>query len=272
MRARSALAIGCVILGSACTSGVDIDAGPATITTNTPTEGDAAVTSEPLDLDEASITTSPVTASTDEATMTGAESAEEAAGLIESTLPESPAPLVTTPDDVEPRGPIGADSLERALIDRVSGFDPVDDALGDRFLDIDDAAALQPDPTEELPLLETRGYQGGWTRAFRNTDNDVIVTTVYDFVSALEADFYLEDGTITIIGNGGTIYEVESLPEARGFKQETTDASGPVVIYGITFTRDNQWYLVYLLGDPASATPDVVLDAASAQYAAANNA
>ena len=193
---------------------------------------------------------------------------EEEAGLVVSSLPDSTLPLVTSPDDIEPRGPIGSDALEQLLIDSVPGFEPVADPAADRFLDLAAAAALQPDPTQEAPLLETRGFQGGWTRAFRDDSNNVIVATVYDFVSALEADFYLEDGTITVIGEGGTIYEVESIPDGRGFRQDTADASGPLVIWGITFTRNNQWYLVSLLGHPDTATPDLLLTAAEAQAAA----
>ena len=41
--------------------------------------------------------------------------------------------------------------------------------------DLRAAADIQPDPTEEIALLETRGYRGGWIRAFRNDGNDVAV-------------------------------------------------------------------------------------------------
>ena len=95
------------------------------------------------------------------------------------------------------------------------------------------------------------------------------MATVYDFASALEADFYLEDGSITIYGSGGVFYEVESIPAARGFRQDSEDEIGPLVTYGITFTAGNQWYLIYLLGDPATATPDILLAAAEEQAARA---
>lgn len=202
--------------------------------------------------------------STDEAATT-----PTTAILTESSLSETSTPLVTAPDDIEPKPPAGPEALSAVLLAEVDGFEPVAAAGADRELSIEDAAALQPDPTEELPLLETRGYQGGWTRAFRNDDNDVVITTVYDFVSALEADFYLEDGTITLIGDGSTIYEVEALPGARGFRQDISDDGDALVVFGITFTSGNQWFLVTILGDPGSATPERLLPVASAQFAAA---
>lgn len=237
---------------AACSSSDDVEAGPTSITTSTAEETTVIDTDDTDGTDGA--TTEPTTP-------------EEAIGLTESSLTDSTAPLVTTADEIEPEGPIGETALEALLVDQIPGFDRIQTDAADRPLSIDDAAALQPDPTEELPLLETRGYQGGWSRAFRDDQNNVIVITVYDFVSALEADFYLEDGTITLIGDGGTIYEVATIPDARGFKQETQDAAGPLVVYGITFTRGNQWFLVTLLGDPEAATPDLVLTAAETQSA-----
>ena len=248
------------LLFGACTGGAQVDTSPATTTTSSGSEmqedGEPVVSSEGDPEEQAS--TEPTTP-------------EQAAGLTESSLTDSTAPLVTSPDDVEPHQPIGSDALEDLLIDEFANFDLIPEATADRFLDISAAAAIQPDPSGELPLLETRGYQGGWTRAFRDENNNVLITTVYDFISALEADFYLEDGTITIIGSGGTIYEVASIPGGRGFRQDGQDESGLLVTYGITFTRNNQWYLVYLLGDPATATPDVILAAAEAQAKAASN-
>ena len=247
------------LTAAACTSNTNVEAGPdqldepETITTS---EGADDVSSDATNEVDADGTATPTTTSD---------------ALTESSLSETSAPLVTSPDDIEPRPPAGEDALAAVLLDDVSGFDPVQSPEADRPLSIDDAATLQPDPTEELPLLETRGYQGGWTRAFRNADNDIIITTVYDFVSALEAEFYLEDGTITLIGDGGTIYEVESIPGARGFRQDVVDGGETLVVYGITFTMQNQWFLVTILGDPATATPERLLPAAAAQHEAASN-
>lgn len=246
------------LFAASCTNDSSVEAGPDTTNTSATTSPDATteaedttVTNEPAS--DAAESTSPTTEV-----------------LTESSLAATSLPLVTSPDDVEPRPPAGSAALADLLLDTVPGFDPVDAPAADRALSIDDASLLQPDPTEELPLLETRGYQGGWTRAFRNVDNDIVVTTVYDFVSALEADFYLEDGTITLIGDGGTIYEVESIPGARGFRQEVASDDGPLVVYGITFTRGNQWFLMTILGDEATATPERLLPVATAQYDATN--
>ncbi len=255
------------LVATACTSDSSVEAGPGTVTTSNTTdpngEDDIVSTDQTPSAEGES-----VEADSNASTPTTTELIN--GGLTESSLAETSLPLVTSPDDIEPRPPAGPAALAAVLLADVPGFAPVDAAAADRGLSIDDAAQLQPDPTEELPLLETRGFQGGWTRAFRNSDNDVVVTTVYDFVSALEAEFYLEDGTITLIGDGGTIYEVASIPAARGFRQEVASDDGPLVVFGITFTRGNQWFLVTILGDEATATPERLLPVAAAQYDAAS--
>lgn len=246
------------LVASACTSNTSVEAGPdeATGESTTSVGTAASITSEGDDVSvDDSTPTSPTTQI-----------------LTESSLSETSAPLVTSPDDVEPQPPAGTDALSALVVDEVPGFEPVTTSGADRALSIREAANLQPDPTEELPLLETRGFQGGWTRAFRNDDNDVIVATAYDFISALEADFYLEDGTITLIGDGGTIYEVEAMPGARGFRQDVAGSDGPLVVYGITFTERNKWFLVTIVGDPDTATPERLLPAAMAQHDAARAA
>jgi len=63
---------------------------------------------------------------------------------------------------------------------------------------------------------------------------------------------------------------VESIEGARGFRQEVASDDGPLVVFGITFTRGNQWFLVTILGDEATATPERLLPAAAAQYEAAS--
>lgn len=257
--------VGVALFAAACTSDSSVEAGPGTVTTSTTGTTDD---NQDLSAEEQAVNaegTEPVESDAADAATPTTEV------LTESSLAATSLPLVTSPDDVEPKPPAGAAALAAVLIADVPGFKPVDAVAGDRELSISDAAVLQPDPTEELPLLETRGYQGGWTRAFRNADNDVVVTTVYDFVSALEAEFYLEDGTITLIGDGGTIYEVESIPGARGFRQDVVDGGDPLVVFGITFTQGNQWFLVTILGDEATATPERLLPVASAQFDAAQN-
>lgn len=260
MTGRSvALAIALALAVSACTGDTEIEAGPGRTTTSSTEPGAGAGD----DQEDSDMNSDVNTDGSDDENST----APTTAILTESSLSETSAPLVTTPDDVEPKPPAGPAALSAVLLADVDGFEPVTSAGADRALTIDQAADLQPDPTEELPLLETRGYQGGWTRAFRNADNDVVITTVYDFVSALEAEFYLEDGTITLIGDGGTIYEVGSIPGARGFRQNIPDADESLVVFGITFTRGNQWFLVTILGDAETATPERLLPVASAQFA-----
>ena len=103
-------------------------------------------------------------------------------------------------------------ALERSLLQTIDGFEQVATSDADRHLDLTAASNLQPDPSEEIALLETRGFAGGWTRAFRNADNDVAVVSVYHFEDAAEAEFYLEDGLITIGGYGGKFFDLEDQP------------------------------------------------------------
>lgn len=188
------------------------------------------------------------------------------------TTTSGPPPTPTTggtdaaPPPAPPFDPV---ALEAVVLDDVPRFTPVPDPAADRALDLAAAAALQPDPTEERPLLETRGFRGGWTRTWRNDTQDVVVATVYDFADAEQAAFYLQDGLLTIGGYGGRFFDVERIPGAQGFRQDGTDEIGPIVTHGVTFTAGNRWYLVYLLGDPATATPDIALDVAARQAAAA---
>lgn len=151
------------------------------------------------------------------------------------------------------------ESLSAALVSTIAGFELVEDDGTDRFLDIVDASELQPDPTEELTLLETRGFEGGWTRAFRSVANDVAVMSVYHFEDAAEAEFYLEDGLITIGGYGGKFFDIEGLPGVRGFSQSTIDDGEPLMILGAAFQAGPRWHLVYLVGAPERVGPDVLI-------------
>lgn len=158
-----------------------------------------------------------------------------------------------------------ADDLPRSL----EGFDTLTGREADRFLSLQDAAALQPDPTEEVALLETRGYRGGWTRAFRNDVNDVAVASVYEFADAPQAEFYLEDGLITIGGYGGSFFDIEGLPGVRGFAQSFDDGDEELLSLGAVFQAGSRWYLLYVVGTPDTVTPDVLVPAVAAQRAAA---
>ncbi len=163
--------------------------------------------------------------------------------------------------------------LAQSLLPTIAGFAPVDDSDGDRHLDLSAAADLQPDPSEEVALLETRGFKGGWTRAFLNETNDVAVLSVYQFEDAAEAEFYLEDGLITIGGYGGKFFDIEGQPGVRGFVQyfTETDDDGPeeLVSLGASFQMGPRWYLVYFVGSAGTVTPEVLVPAVAAQRQAA---
>ncbi len=168
--------------------------------------------------------------------------------------------------------PVGdPDSLAAVLMAEIDGFELIGEPTADRFLDITAASEIQPDPTEEIALLETRGFEGGWTRAFRNDNNDVAVTSVYHFADATEAEFYLEDGLITIGGYGGKFFDIESLPGARGFIQHFDDETTgePLVSLGAAFQTGPRWFLVYFVGSTETVTADVLVPAVAAQRSAA---
>ncbi len=161
---------------------------------------------------------------------------------------------------------VTADPAERIALAELaptslSGMVVIDDSDVDRYLTIDEAAAIQPDPTEEIALLETRGYRGGWIRAFRSPASDVAVAAVYEFADAAEAEFYLEDGLITIGGYGGQFFDVAELPDIRGFQQDVVDDGETVRTLGGAFHRDNRWFLLYVVGSPETVTPDVLIPA-----------
>ncbi len=191
--------------------------------------------------------------------------------------------VVTTPAAVEP-GDVAEPSddalvpgvasepgaLASTVIDEVQWFDRLEGPGADEFLDIDAAANRQPDPTEERPLLETRRFQGGWTRAFRNDTQDVVIAQVYEFETQAAADFYLEDGLITLGGYGVDFFDLADMEGVRGFKQDSVDEIGPIVSYGLTFTAGRRWYLLTLTGDPATATLDILVGATRDQLAIAN--
>lgn len=161
------------------------------------------------------------------------------------------------------------EALSAALPAGLLGMAVVDDPAGDRYLTLQQAADIQPDPIEETALLETRGYQGGWIRAFRAETNDIVVTSVYQFDDATEAEFYLEDGLITIGGYGGQFFEVPSLPAIRGFKQSFEVDDEELTTLGGAFFHGARWYLLYIVGPPQTATPEVLVPALAELYATA---
>ncbi len=162
-----------------------------------------------------------------------------------------------------------AEALSMALPASLQGMPVVDDPAGNRYLTLQQAADIQPDPSEETSLLETRGYKGGWIRAFRADNDDIVVTSVYQFDDATEAEFYLEDGLITIGGYGGQFFEVPSLPAIRGFKQSFEVDDEELTTLGGAFFHGARWYLLYIVGPPQTATPEVLVPALAELYATA---
>jgi hypothetical protein len=162
-----------------------------------------------------------------------------------------------------------AQSLAEVLLRSIDGFAVIGEPLADRFLDLGAAADLQPDPTEEVALLETRGFRGGWTRAFRSPANDVAVASVYHFDDAAQAEFYLEDGLITIGGYGGSFFDVEGLPGVRGFSQSFEDGDERLLSLGAAFQEGPRWYLLYFVGSPRTVSAETLISTVEAQRQAA---
>lgn len=280
--------IGTMVLGSlalalvlaACSTATEIDAGP-----DDPPIIDAPDQQSEPTTDEDDAVTDPSTTIIEDSDNTVGDGTDDeivVLGTTEVASEPDPAPdeQGVTQGDSGPDAAPAAEPVETgdaptpemlaaSVLDEVPGFAPVPDTGANTFLSLEAAAARQPDPTEERPLLETRGYRGGWTRAFRNDTQDVVITSVYDFENATEAAFYLEDGLIIVGGYGGQLFDVEGEPAFHGFRQDSEDEIGPLVTHGITFTEDNRWYLVFVYGDPATATVDIVVDAARAQRALA---
>ncbi len=186
--------------------------------------------------------------------------------MVNPDLPTSTSTPRSAPTSTSPRLPPGA--LAVSMLAHVPGFVPVDEAGADSAIDLEQASRRQPDPADERALLETRGFRGGWTRAFRNDTQDIVLVTAYEFASPQQADLYLQDGLITVGAYGGELFEVAELPGAHGFRQSSVDASGPLVTHGLTFTEGNRWYLLFVLGDPQTATVDIVVDATREQMTA----
>lgn len=186
--------------------------------------------------------------------------------FVRSSTPLSDTTHSTLPVSRPPDSPALSDVDQPAVLadlapTSLAGMVAIDDPGVDRFLTIDEAAAIQPDPTEEIALLETRGYRGGWIRAFRSPTSDVAVAAVYEFADAAEAEFYLEDGLITIGGYGGQFFDVAELPDIRGFQQDAADGGETVRTLGGAFNRGNRWFLLYVVGSPDTVTPDVLIPA-----------
>lgn len=252
------------IIAAACVSGTDveIDSSGDSVGATTGVEGatQPSVTATVADRGESSV---------------GNDASE---GIDADPAPELPTgeqnedgEQTVAPQEQPSDEPLDPAQLSALLIPEVMWFNRLDEPGADTFLDIAAASERQPDPTEELPLLETRGFRGGWARVFRNDTQDVVISQVYEFGTAQDADFYMEDGFITLTGFDVEIFDVDGFEGVRGFRQDGEDEIGPVVNYGLAFTVENKWYLLTLTGDPATATLDILVGAMTDQERLANS-
>ena len=85
------------------------------------------------------------------------------------------------------------------------------------------------------------------------------MTSVYQFEDAAQAEFYLEDGLITIGGYGGSFFDIEGQPGVRGFAQSFTDEGEELISLGAAFQVGPRWFLTYIVGSPESVTPAMLL-------------
>lgn len=263
-------ACGLLVVGglSACTASDPEAASLLPTSQDEPTTSDQAKPTEPAD--EETMPTSSTSAATTATspTTTGStanSSATTSSASNDSTINDSATNSPSTNRAATTAPPTEDNRLAQLLLTQVPNFEPIDDPAADTNLDLDEAAARQPDPDDERPLLITRGYADGWTRAFRNENQDVLVATVYQFESAQEADFYLQDGLIKVGGYGGQVFDVDGSPDLHAFRQAEGDAE--LVAEGVTFTDGDLWFLVFVLGSPETAESGLVLEAAQAQRA-----
>ena len=128
-------------------------------------------------------------------------------------------------------------------------------ALG--ALDLDRAAAAEPDEDAERALLETRHFEAGHARAWRDPAADVVVyAAVYRFASPADASAYLVDGFITLEGRGARVYDVADPAGGRGFSQAQSNVGGGDVAHGVAFTRGEHFFLVFATSKTSAVTVD----------------
>lgn len=172
--------------------------------------------------------------------------------------PGTTAPPSTTEDEVDTTTTTEPEpDLAAELPAGLPGYEPITDRPGaEGPLDLEAAVAGEVDPEAERTLLETRGFQEGYTRAWRDDRENVVVATVYRFATPEDAALYLQDGLITLEGFAASPFEVPEVEGARGFSQP--DPGGELVTHGVAFVRSDRWYLVYVNGPPEAATTDEV--------------
>ncbi len=271
------IALAVILLATACTGGASADDTALTDETGTGVTaagtGDTEATSpggmlaaDPTTEDPDVTTPDPAPATTGPEPQTSEQqTSEQQTSELETEVAEVAEVEPSADPDLDPVS--FPDSLAADLVTQVDGYDRIDDPNADTYLDLEAAVARQPDPADERALLLTRGFEGGWTRAFRSDADDVIVTTVYEFADDVQADFYLQDGLIVVAGYGGELFDIPELEGVHGFRQEAGTADAPTVTWGLTFTDGNRWHLVFVNGAPDSASVDTAIAVATEQTA-----
>ncbi len=118
-----------------------------------------------------------------------------------------------------------------------------DELLGTGPLDLEAAAALEPDAAAEGALLRTRGFVDGCAAGFWRT-GDTAVVQVLTFADPDGATSYLLDGTDRLIAGAATLHDVAGIDGALGFRQGDPASQGAFVGYGVTFVVDAHHVLV----------------------------
>jgi len=179
--------------------------------------------------------------------------------LDEPATPVSDTPIAGVPLD---------DELDAVLIDEPPvGFEPVNRPGVTGPLDLEAAAAAEPDVSAERALLETRGFRRGHARAWRHADGTSLFALVYEFEDPPGARAYRRDGLVTLEGFGARRFDVHGIAGARGFTQ--IEAEDGATSHAITFTRGSRFFLVFARSDRSDVTPDDARALAVAQSALA---
>jgi len=134
--------------------------------------------------------------------------------------------------------------LAAALPESLDGYRVDTGAKATGALDLEAAVAAESDRSAERALLETRHYKSGYARAFTNGNNHVYML-VYRFGGANDASLYMTDGMINLYGKGANEYDVADVPGGKGFSRSTTYNGSPAVVHGVTFTKDDRFFLVF---------------------------
>lgn len=173
------------------------------------------------------------------------------------TLELTPETTTTMPEDT---------SMADLLIeDAPEGYVQADAAMGAGPLDLEGAAAAEVDHAAERALLETRGFQRGWSRAWLTPDDDVVYVAAYELGSDEAAARYLEDGTETLLARGAEPFDVPGVDGARGYVTLDESEAGTFTAYAVAFTRGPHWFLVLNGSAGSGASPDVARALAEVQ-------